>query len=367
MKLADVLGALRRRWYVLVVGILVAGAAAYGVWSYVPPEYERTATQLLLPGEATIPEDANPYLFVGGLYQVADILVRAIGPDDLAAVTDAYPGTEVTVSRDTAAGSVMIVSVTAPSDTAAQRVLGDMLELTGSKLVALQDEQQIPADERIDMVPLTQATDSVVIQKDRMTFTAVTAIGLVALTGVLAVLLDTLLRLRRRARSGARSEAEDLAAAEDAAGDEDAVGDRPAGVGDSQHDRILWAADAEEESVPEDIPDPSVVLETPSSAPAPQAADEADSTSPPPAESSGDDDPRADGADDPDTDPDGPGGGVARRTPAKAGTGGSGGSPRPKRTGRPAGRRRNWQAAHPADTAAMIARAAAPDIDRQAG
>lgn len=202
MKLADVLGALRRRWYVIVAGVLIAVGAFFALWTTIPSEYERTATQLLLPGEATIPEDANPYLFIGGLYQVADILVRAIGPDDVAAVTADFPGATVTVSRDTAAGAVMIVTVNAPSDEAAAAVLDDVLALTESRLEQLQNAQRIPVDERVDMVPLTGASESVVIDKNRVLVSVAATVAILALGAGAAVLSDTLLRSRRRRRSG---------------------------------------------------------------------------------------------------------------------------------------------------------------------
>jgi len=201
MKLADVVGALRRRWYVLLAGILIAAGGATYVWMTVSPEYERTASQLLLPGKATIPEDANPYLFVGGLYQVADILVRAIGPDDVAAATAEHPDATVAVTRDTAAGAVMIVTVTASSEDAAATVLENVTALTASRLGELQDEKSIPGDERIELVPLTNATQSVVIQKTRMLTAAAVGIGGLALGAVAAVLADTFLRSRRRART----------------------------------------------------------------------------------------------------------------------------------------------------------------------
>jgi capsular polysaccharide biosynthesis protein len=198
MKLADVLTALRRRWYVVLAGILAAAGAAFFTWGAVSPQYERVGTQLLLPGLATIPEDANPYLYVGGLYQIADVIVRAIGAEDISEVTDEYPGTEVLVGRDQSAGAVVTVTVTATSDEAADEVLDDMLAVTERTLDELQDEQSIPDDQRVSLTPLTQAAESTVIQKTRMLTTALVG-GVLLVGGVgAAVLIDSLLRARRR-------------------------------------------------------------------------------------------------------------------------------------------------------------------------
>ncbi|MCC4908025.1 hypothetical protein [Microbacterium sp. cx-59] len=229
MKLADVIGALRRRWYVLLAGVLVAAGVSSFLWSTVPPEYERTGTQLLLPGLATIPEHANPYLFVGGLYQIADVVVRAIGPDDIAEATRDYPGADVVVGRDQAAGAVLVVTVTASSDADAGAVLDTMLGITGRTLDELQNEQRIPADERVVITPLTAADESTVIQKTRLTVTALAGAAVLLLALGIAVVLDGIVRARRRARAGAIPREQDAAgggrAGDDATRDDTTGGD----------------------------------------------------------------------------------------------------------------------------------------------
>lgn len=200
MKLADVLGALKRRWYVAAISVLLAAGVAHIAWSNVPPEYERSASQLLLPGEATLPEGSNPYLFIGGLSQAGDILVRAVGEDDVAEAVADYPETQVAVVRDAAAGSVILTTVTAQSDEGARSVLDAMLEINAATLDRLQNEQEIPRDERITMMPLTQATSSSVVQKTRIVLTLVAGAVVVVVGIVLAVLIDGALRSRLRSR-----------------------------------------------------------------------------------------------------------------------------------------------------------------------
>lgn len=327
MKLADVIGALRRRWYVLVVGVIVAAAAAYGAWTVVPPEYERSASQLLLPGEATIPDDANPYLFVGGLYQVADILVRAIGPDDIAQATADAPGASIAVSRDTAAGAVMLVTVSASSEEDADAVLATALQLIEKRLGELQDEQGIPTDERVDLVPLTHDSASVVVQKNRILVTGVVGLVIAMLSVAIAVLGDTLIRLRRRRRS--RSEQTPLrATADEIATDPDATGSVMEDGEAATSDAGQAGADS-----PDETPERVVRAEASSAPPAdahenPDEAvepDRGDTSAPPEGE-------------------------AVRNTPG----GSAGGRPR---KGRPVGaRRRNWQAPHPAaDDDAFVA------------
>ncbi|MCK6079864.1 hypothetical protein KZX37_04420 [Microbacterium sp. EYE_5] len=341
MKLADVIGALRRRWYVLVVGVIVAAAAAYGAWTVIPPEYERSASQLLLPGEATIPDDANPYLFVGGLYQVADILVRAIGPDDIAQATADAPGASIAVSRDTAAGAVMLVTVSASSEEDADVVLATALQLIETRLGELQDEQGIPTDERVDLVPLTHDSASVVVQKNRILVTGVVGLVIAMLSVAIAVLGDTLIRLRRRRRS--RSEQTPLRATAD-----EVIIDAGA-AGSAMEDGEAATSDADRADA--DSPDVG----------APERVVRAEASSAP----------LADAGEDPDeaVEPDRgdtsatPEGKAVQNMPG----GSAGGRPR---KGRPVGaRRRNWQAPHPAaDDDAFVAGPMGPfESEREAG
>ena len=93
MNFALTLSGLWRRWYIVFPGLIVAAAVAVGAWSVIPPGYERSATQLLIPGADSLPEGANPYLFLGGLSPAADVLVRAIGAENvLNDVVEDHPG-----------------------------------------------------------------------------------------------------------------------------------------------------------------------------------------------------------------------------------------------------------------------------------
>jgi hypothetical protein len=206
MNVADMMGALRRRWYVLVAGLIVAGLAAYGVWAMVKVEYTRTATQLMLPGPGTIPEDANPFLFVGGLSQAADVLVRKMGsPDVLAEVEDEFPNVDIVITRDPlSSGPVLLTSVTSQSDADAAAVVDGLVTLTESTLLDIQRVEGIPATDRITLVTLTIDNKGTVEQKSRLIAAGATGVGAVALTLLLIALIDGLARARaqRRGRPG---------------------------------------------------------------------------------------------------------------------------------------------------------------------
>jgi capsular polysaccharide biosynthesis protein len=200
MNLAETLRGLWRRWYVVVPGILLAAALAVSVWFMIPPGHERSSTQLLIPGAQSMPEGANPYLFLGGLSPAADVIVRAVGSENAAnEVVEAYPGTEIEISRDTTtSGPVILITVTAASDDAAEEVLGLLIERTASVLDELQATEDIVESNRVTLLPLTVDSQSVLDQRNRFIAVAATGLAGAALTLFIAALIDGRSMQRRR-------------------------------------------------------------------------------------------------------------------------------------------------------------------------
>ncbi|MGX1793226.1 hypothetical protein ACWIDW_09850 [Microbacterium sp. NPDC055312] len=257
MNTADMMGALRRRWYVLVAGLLVAVAAAWGAWTVVKVDYTRTATQLMLPGPGTIPEDANPFLYVGGLSQAADVLTRKMGsPDVLADVTDAYPDAGITIMRDPlSSGPVLLITAVSESDADAGRAVDELVMLTDTTLRDIQSAEGIPDEERITLVTLTRDGEGEVGSKNRMVAAGGAGVGVSVLTLLLVALIDGLARSRSRRRGRKRPVPPGLVLPDDGshsaevmapqmeedAVEEDAVEvdhDAPETVDDPQDDRV---------------------------------------------------------------------------------------------------------------------------------
>lgn len=255
MNIADMMGALRRRWYVLVAGLLVAVAAAYGAWSVVKVDYTRTATQLMLPGPGTIPEDANPFLYVGGLSQAADVLTRKMGsPDVIADVTDAYPDAEITITRDPlSSGPVLLITAVSESDAEAGKAVDELVTLTDTTLSEIQSAEGIPDDERITLVTLTQDEKGVVGMKNRMVAAGGAAVGVGVLTLLLVALIDGLARSRSRRRGRKRPVPPGLVLPEDATDTAaDGIRDADDDLGDDEErSDDMAAVDAQDERLPE--------------------------------------------------------------------------------------------------------------------
>jgi uncharacterized protein involved in exopolysaccharide biosynthesis len=201
MNMADTLRGLLRRWYIVLPGIILAMAAGIGAYVLIQPGYERTSTQLLLPGEGTVPPGAtNPYLYLGGLTQAADVVVRVMQSGEVVGkVVSEYPGTEVLVQRDpTVSGPVIQIVVTATSDAAAAGALSALVEESGVVLDRLQAEQEVTPDDLMSITTVTQDESSALQQKTRMVTSAGAALGLVIVTLLVASLVDGLSRRARR-------------------------------------------------------------------------------------------------------------------------------------------------------------------------
>ncbi|MCI1747736.1 MAG: hypothetical protein LKI24_06280 [Acidipropionibacterium sp.] len=206
MNLSQTVRSMLRRWYILLAGLLVAAGLAVSVWNRVPPTYTRTSTQILLPGEGSIPTGSNPYLFVGGLAPTADILVRGLASNDvIGQATKGHSASSVQVVRDpTTSGPVIVITVESESDASAEQVLAAMDRRTASLLDSLQAEEKIPEKRRISVVPVSFDTEGTVSQKTRMMFTGAAGIAIVVLTVLVAAFVEGVSRNRRAKRDAAQ-------------------------------------------------------------------------------------------------------------------------------------------------------------------
>ncbi len=210
MNIADTMRGFARRWYIVLPGIILALVAGLGTYATVQPGHVRTSTQLLLPGVGIIPVGTtNPYLFLGGLTQAADIVVRVMRSDEVVGpLVKDYPGTEVLVERDpTVAGPVVQITVTGKTDAATEQVLKAAVAQTAVELDRLQTQQKVAAKDRISVSTLTLDRTSTLQQKNRILLTGGVVLGIAVFTLVLASLVEGLARRAHKAgRRGKRAE-----------------------------------------------------------------------------------------------------------------------------------------------------------------
>jgi len=200
MNLADTMRALGRRWYISIPGLILAIAVALGGWVTIKPTYERTATLLLLPNKSSVPTGDNPYLYIGGLTQAADVMVRAVNSDAVTGqIAGRYPGTKISVYRDpTTSGPVLLIDVTAKTDGAAAGALDETVTATGGALDDIQTKAHVTKDDRITLAPVTVDAASTLVQKTRMMTVGGAFVAVLLLVFFVVALIDGHLQRRKR-------------------------------------------------------------------------------------------------------------------------------------------------------------------------
>jgi hypothetical protein len=209
MIFSTILHSIRRRWYLLIVGLIATAAVGMYAYRNTEPTYQRSASELLVPGEQTVPEGGNPFLYLGGLAQASDVLVRALGASDLQGpIQSEFPTTSVLVERDVStSGPIIIITVEGKDDAAVGEVFERMLSATPNTLNALQSQASVPRASQITILPITIDPGSTTNDKSRLQVAAMVIAGGVVATILLLALVDGLILAwgrRRRAKPSRR-------------------------------------------------------------------------------------------------------------------------------------------------------------------
>jgi hypothetical protein len=204
MIFSTILHGIRRRWYLLIVGLIATAAAGAFVYQNTDPVYQRSASELLVPGAQTVPEGGNPFLYLGGLAQASDVLARALGASDLQEpIQSEFPTTSVVIERDVStSGPIIIITVEGKDDAAVSEVFQRMLTAAPSTLNALQSQASVPQASQITILPITVDTESTTNDKGRLQIAATVIAGGLVATILLIALVDGLILAWRRRRRG---------------------------------------------------------------------------------------------------------------------------------------------------------------------
>jgi len=200
----DVIRALGRRWYVVLIGAIATAALTVGAYVTTPPEYNARGLVLLLPAPSVVGEGGNPLLNLGGLEQPAGILVAYFSSAPAREEVKAQSETAqyVVGIDDSTRGPVIVVDVTDADPQTTLDVLNHIIDRIPEQLDALQDQVDAPADSVISSTPLTvdEKADRDMGGTIRMVIAAL-VVG-VAVTCITAFALDGILRRRRLRRTG---------------------------------------------------------------------------------------------------------------------------------------------------------------------
>jgi len=204
VQLHDILMILRRRWYLVLCGVVAAAAVAYGATTQVPVTYAMQTSSVLIPGKSTILEGSNPFLFLGGLTQQRDLLTYAVmSPEVQAQLREPYPGTTLAVSADVGtSGPVLTVQATGPDPAALPAVIADANAALDAELGRMQDEVDTPRGARTSMLQLTTAAQPTT-ERGAQLKAMVAGAGVVMLVTLLVTaFVDGRLLARARRRGG---------------------------------------------------------------------------------------------------------------------------------------------------------------------
>lgn len=191
-----------RRWYLTIAGLLLTVALCVVATAVVKPTYEATASVLLLPPATSVGVGGNPYLQLGGLTQVVDVLARALATREMGdTVTAKDSRAQYTAAADvTTRGPILLLTATAPTGASSLSVLDTLLRQAPATLAGLQTDLSIAARSQITSMVLIRDTEPTPIQKTRIRIlVAVAALGIV-LTIFGVALLDALFTRRSTAR-----------------------------------------------------------------------------------------------------------------------------------------------------------------------
>lgn len=214
MDLAELLRAVGRRWYVLVLGLLTITGLVFLTLRFVPVTYDAKSSILLLPPASAVEKSGNPFLGLGGLDLVAGVLGKSL--TDSESVRSIIPSDskgEYTVEKDASvSGSVLEVAATDASPRAAFATLNAVLDLATRRLDQLQSAAGAQATSHVRLMVITNNTVAEPnIASLARALIVVVAAGL-SLTLLLTVGIDSAAR-RRRARKVERQHRQAVAEA----------------------------------------------------------------------------------------------------------------------------------------------------------
>lgn len=161
MSEAPLLAPLRRRWYIVVAGLLVTGYLAYSMSLGIAPTYTSTTSVLLMPGKKTMPVGGNPFQHLGDLTQARDVLVQSLSTrsatDEVLKGAGAVTGSTVAVTADmTTMGPVILLTASAPTSQGATDLAEALLQALNDRLQSFQDESATPAGSRISALQISK-------------------------------------------------------------------------------------------------------------------------------------------------------------------------------------------------------------------
>jgi capsular polysaccharide biosynthesis protein len=201
MPPTDLLHTLWRRWYLVLVGLVVTAGLVVVTLLRVPVGYTARADVLLLPPKT--PGSDNPYLGLSDLQGVAATITRSI-LDDAAVQTLARQGVTsgYTITVDiTTSAPLLLAKANGNTPTAAINAMQHVAALVAPTLAELQQAQHVPTQYQITATTIHADKTPTAITKTRTRVLLVAIVAGLLFTVLLAVGTDRYLLRRTRRRN----------------------------------------------------------------------------------------------------------------------------------------------------------------------
>ncbi|WP_105969402.1 YveK family protein [Streptomyces geranii] len=158
MDLAEIFRVMRRRWYVLLPGLLLTGGLIAAVLLLIPVTYQSQSTvQLLNSPKATVAYGGNPFLSTQtSLTGMADSLARNLNSDDSVRELKSRGATGTFEAKiaDNAQGPLMWLTVTGTEKKAVLASDRILTKYAGERLEQFQEEQSVEPKAMIRMTTI---------------------------------------------------------------------------------------------------------------------------------------------------------------------------------------------------------------------
>lgn len=202
--LSDVLGMLRRRWYVLVVGLLLVAGGAGAVLLKSPVSYQATGQLLLLlPPQAGGDKPINPYLNLDpGLATTAALIASTMNaPESQRSVEAAGHTAAYTITLFPNTGPLLVITTEGADPQQAIGTRDEVIRRLQQELDRIQNEENAPKRQFIHTRTNSTFNEAEVLTGDRTrAVAAVGAAGMLALLFVVVIWDRAAARLRSRSR-----------------------------------------------------------------------------------------------------------------------------------------------------------------------
>ena len=199
MYLRDLLKALRERWYLVAVGILLTAGLGYFALSAASPTYTTTTSMLLIPPKNSVGARGNPYLNLLGLGPARDALATRVRANpDTQELMEENPTAEITVGPDTTtSGPILLITVSTRSSQESILIRDQLAMAVSPTLDNMQKDLFIRPSSRITVSTLASDPKPTKSAKDQLR-AIIVAVGVgVSLTIIGTGVLDTFLTRRK--------------------------------------------------------------------------------------------------------------------------------------------------------------------------